>query len=92
MASNYFHFLGFVGCSGTRRDNTNLFVHYCRFGGPKSRLLEPLMDKWGNRGALDIYVLNPNFTYKIYDANQRQVKRVAFMYVDGTPLEPIVRD
>ena len=48
-------------------------------------------DKYGNRGAVDLYTLGPGVTYKIYDANRLLLKRITFIHNDDH-LEPVVLD
>jgi hypothetical protein len=49
-----------------------------------------MIDKYGNRGAVDLYTLGPGVTYKIYDANRLLLKRITFIHKDNSPLEPVV--
>jgi len=50
-----------------------------------------MVDKYGNRGAVDLYTLGPGVTYKIYDADRLLLKRITFIHKDDH-LEPVVLD
>jgi len=91
MPGNDLYFLDFIDQSGTRRDITNLYVHYFEYGSFEISLLEPMPDKWGKRGPVDLYTLGPGLTYQISDAKQ-PLKRIAFMSKDCTTVEPFVSD
>ena len=87
------YLLDFINHSGTRCDiTTNLYFHYCDNGLSKTALLEPMIDKYGNRAAVDLYTLGPRVTHKIYDANRLLLKRIIFVHKDNSPLKPVVLD
>ena len=81
MLGNDLYFLDFIDQSGTRRDITNPYVHYFEYGSTEIGLLEPMRDKWANRGPIDLCTLGPGLTYQICDA-KRPLKRIAFMSND----------
>ena len=51
-----------------------------------------MIDKYGNRSAVDLYTLGPRVTHKIYDANCLLLKRIIFVHKDNSPLKPVVLD
>jgi len=51
-----------------------------------------MMDTHGKRGPIDLYTLAPGLTYRIYDANKQELKRVALIKKGGATLQPIVLD